>query len=123
MKKVKCSRLGTTIILSTAIVTPVFSQEVSQGAVTSVLSDSNASSGLKAAPSQRQSAVDDKSSVVSDRPWVPGNETATEPWSAPIGHHQPRALDVPTPPSAAERVLEEESARVDRIVRGICRGC
>lgn len=58
-----------------------------------------------------------------ERAWVPGNETATRPWSAPVGHHQPRVIDVPTAPASLQRMLEEEDARIDRIVKSICRGC
>jgi len=40
-----------------------------------------------------------------------------------VFHHQPRAIDVLTSASSFEQFFEEEDARVDRIVRNICRGC
>jgi hypothetical protein len=52
----------------------------------------------------------------------PGCETTTMPWSAPVGHRQPQAADVP-PSTLFEPVLDQENAKVDRIVKGICRGC
>ena len=54
-----------------------------------------------------------------------GCETITFPWSAPVGHRQPQAADVtsPKPSFSIDRELNEENARVDRLVRGICRGC
>jgi hypothetical protein len=61
--------------------------------------------------------------VSPDRPWKAGNETATLPWSAPVGHHQPRAVDLPTSTSASRQVLDEEEAKLDRKIGGICRGC
>lgn len=53
--------------------------------------------------------------------WKAGNETATLPWSAPRGHHQPRLLDIPASP--IEDNLSEEDARIDRIVGNVCRNC
>jgi hypothetical protein len=57
------------------------------------------------------------------RPWKAGNETATLPWSAPVGHHQPRAVDLPTSTSASRQTLDEEDANLDRKIRDICQGC
>jgi hypothetical protein len=51
------------------------------------------------------------------------NETATTPWSAPVGHRQPRAADIPASISASQQFIDQESAEVDRKIRGICRGC
>jgi hypothetical protein len=54
--------------------------------------------------------------------WLPsGCETSTAPWSAPVGHRQPQAGDVP-PITEAEEALAAENAKVDHIIR-ICRGC
>ena len=47
------------------------------------------------------------------------NETTTKPWSAPIGHRQPRAADIP----ASATVHNPEDVIVDRKIRGVCRGC
>jgi hypothetical protein len=54
-----------------------------------------------------------------------GCETITIPWSAPVGHRQPQAADVTLskPSSSIDRALSEENARVDQLVKGICRGC
>ena len=86
--------------------------------------------GVGSAPSQRQDVptvshgtADAMASTPSVRPWAAGNETATRPLSAPVGHHQPSAADVPTSTSASEQILDQEDANVDRIVRGVCRGC
>ena len=51
------------------------------------------------------------------------NETATRPWLAPVGHRQPRAIDVPTSTSTSQQIVDQEDAIVDRKIRGICRGC
>jgi hypothetical protein len=48
-------------------------------------------------------------------------ETATRPWSAPVGHRQPRAADIA--PSVSPQPLDQEDIDVDRKIRGICRGC
>ncbi|WP_456753753.1 hypothetical protein [Bradyrhizobium sp. USDA 4461] len=50
------------------------------------------------------------------------NETATRPWSAPVGHRQPRAADIPAA-AASQQTIDQEDAIVDRKIRGICRGC
>ena len=53
-----------------------------------------------------------------------GCETATRPWSAPVGHRQPQAADIASPGvSSIDRTLLEEDAKIDRTIRGICRGC
>ncbi len=52
-----------------------------------------------------------------------GKETTTRPWSAPVGHRQPRAADVPTSTSVSKYVLDREDANVDRKISGICQGC
>ena len=51
------------------------------------------------------------------------NETATRPWSAPVGHRQPRAADIPASASAPQQIIDQEDVIVDRKIRGICRGC
>jgi hypothetical protein len=51
------------------------------------------------------------------------NETATMPWSAPVGHRQPRATDIPASTSASQQIIDQEDANVDRKIRGVCRGC
>jgi hypothetical protein len=65
--------------------------------------------------------ADATSSVSTARPWKPGSETTTMPWSAPAGHHQPTAADVVE--TNRRQTLDQDDANIDRIVRGICRGC
>jgi hypothetical protein len=45
---------------------------------------------------------------------------------APVGHRQPRASDIPNPDSMERKLTEAEkagNARLDRALRGVCRGC
>jgi hypothetical protein len=130
MTKIKLSLLSVGMFLTTAIVTPAFPQEVSRGSAASISSDSKADLESQSGLSRPREVVvinrrtaDSMASVSSGRPWTPGSETATRPWSAPAGHHQPRAIDVLTSASSSEQIFEDEDARVDRIVRNICRGC
>jgi hypothetical protein len=46
-------------------------------------------------------------------------------WPAPVGHHQPRVADIPSPVSThtTPLSLDQEDASVDRKISGICRGC
>jgi hypothetical protein len=60
-------------------------------------------------------------SVAIATPVLAAGETATKPWSAPVGHRQPRAVDVP--PSLSPQNLDQEDIYVDRKIGGICRGC
>jgi hypothetical protein len=54
----------------------------------------------------------------------PGCETSTLPWSAPVGHRQPQVADVTSSTtSLIDQAVMEENARVDRLIKGICRGC
>ncbi len=126
----KCSLLSVAVILSTAIAAPVFAQTVTQEPSAYALYLPNGDLGAGSAPSQPQDVptvshgiADAMASAPSVRPWAAGNETATRPWSAPVGHHQPGAADVPTSTSASEQILDQEDANVDRIVRSVCRGC
>jgi hypothetical protein len=52
-----------------------------------------------------------------------GHETATKPWSAPVGHRQPHAADIPSSTAAARQNLDQEDANVDRKISNVCRGC
>ena len=129
MTKVKLSLLSVFMLQITAIVTPVFAQEVTQDRGAYALSSHKVDleSESASSPPRKVIVVDrptaDAMASVSSGPWTPGNETATRPWSAPAGHHQPRAIDVLTSASSFEKFFEEEDARVDRIMRNICRGC
>jgi hypothetical protein len=51
------------------------------------------------------------------------DETATKPWSAPVGHRQPRAIDIPGSVSAMSQIIDQEDANIDRKIKGVCRGC
>jgi hypothetical protein len=54
--------------------------------------------------------------------WLPpGCERSTVPWSAPVGHRQPQLIDVAQTKSLSD--LEEENAKMNRVVKSICRGC
>jgi hypothetical protein len=126
----KRTLLGAVAILSTALATPVLAQAVIQEPGAYALYRPNGDLGIAYTPSQRRElgAVghgtgDTIASAPPVRSLIAGNETSTRPWSAPVGHRQPRAADVPTPTSASQQSLDQEDANVDRIVRGVCRGC
>jgi hypothetical protein len=51
------------------------------------------------------------------------NETSTRPWSAPVGHRQPRAVDIPASTSLSQQIIDQEDAIVDQKIKGVCRGC
>jgi hypothetical protein len=54
----------------------------------------------------------------------PGCETITLPWSAPVGHRQPQATDVTSSKtSSIDQAMMEEKMKVDRLIKGVCRGC
>ena len=122
--------LGMSAILSTAIAAPVFAQAVVREPDAYALYLPKVGAGIGSAPSQRRDAPivshdtdDATASAPSARPWRAGNETAIRPWSAPVGHHQPRAADVSASTSVSEKILDQEDANVIRIVRSVCRGC
>jgi hypothetical protein len=122
--------LGMSVILSTAIAAPVFAQAVVREPDAYALYLPKVGAETGSAPSQGRDAhivshdTDDATaSAPSARPWRAGNETAIKPWSAPVGHHQPRAADASASTSASLQILDQEDANVDRIVRSVCRGC
>jgi hypothetical protein len=128
MTKIKFSLLSIMMFQIAAIVTPAFPQGVTQDSGACASSGPKADLEIESPPPRKvivvnRGTADAVASVSSGRPWTPGSETATRPWSAPAGHHQPRAIDVLTSASTFEQFFEEEDARVDRIVRNICRGC
>ncbi len=61
--------------------------------------------------------------TIQQRAVYASNETATRPWSAPVGHRQPRIVDIPASISASQEIIDQEDANVDRVIKGICRGC
>ena len=122
--------LGMSVILSAAITAPVFAQAVVQEPDAYALYLPRVGPEIEAGPSQRRDApivshdTDDvTASAPSARPWSAGNQTAIRPWSAPVGHHQPRAADVSASTSASQQILDREDANVNRMVRSVCRGC
>jgi len=126
----KCTFLGVVAILSTAITTPGLAQAVIQEPGAYALYHPNGNLGIASAPPRRREEVvvgrgtaDAMALAPSFRPSMAGKETTTRPWTAPAGHRQPRAADVPTPTSASQQSLDQEDANVDRIVRSVCRGC
>ena len=58
-------------------------------------------------------------------PSLPGKETTTRPWTAPIGHRQPRAGDVPNEKNLSNPndPINKEDALLDKKIKSICRGC
>jgi hypothetical protein len=106
----KCFLLNAIAILSTAIASLASAQAASQQNAYAVhLPHANLVEADVSSPGQTA------------RPWKPGCEMATIPWSAPLGHHQPTAIDVVG--TGRQLPLDQEDVRVDRLVRGICRGC
>jgi hypothetical protein len=126
----KRTLLGVAAILSTAIATPVLAQAVLQEPGAYAFYRPNGDLGIASTPSQRREVgavgrgtADAMALAPSFRPSMAGKETTTRPWSAPVGHRQPRAADVPTSTSVSQYVLNQEDANVDRKIRGVCRGC
>jgi hypothetical protein len=56
---------------------------------------------------------------------IAGNETASRPWSASVGHCQPHAVDIPSSSSesTAQQFFDQENAIIDRKIQRVCRGC
>jgi hypothetical protein len=76
-----------------------------------------------AAPVLAQTAIRGTANAMALAPPPPskiGSETSTLPWSAPVGHRQPRINDVPR---LTQEALDQEDAIVDRKINNICRGC
>jgi hypothetical protein len=126
----KLTFLGVAAFLSTAIATPVLAQAVIQEPGAYAFHYPNADLGIGSTPSQRREAVvvgggtaGVTASAPSGHSPRAGNETATRPWSAPVGHRQPRAADIPTSTSVSQQILDQEDANVDRKIRSVCRGC
>jgi hypothetical protein len=122
------SFLGVAAFLSTAIATPVLAQAVIQEPRAYAFHYSDGDLGIGSTPSQRREAVVAGGGAAgASAPPVhslgAGHETSTRPWSAPLGHRQPRAADVPPSTSASQQILDQEDANVDRKIRNVCRGC
>src|SRR5258708_33564919 len=110
--------LGVASFLSAAIATPVLAQAVIQEPGAYAFHYPNGDLGIASTlvAGARASAPPFHSSGA-------GRETATRPWSAPVGHRQPRAADVPASTSASQQILDQEDANVDRKISNVCRGC
>ena len=126
----KFTLLGVATILSTALATPVLAQAVIQEPGAYAFYHPNGDLRIGSTPSQRREEVvvgrgtaDAMALAPSFRPSMAGKETTTKPWSAPVGHRQPRAVDVPTSTSVSQYVLDQEDANVDRKIKSVCRGC
>ena len=127
----KRTLLGAVAILSMMLATPVLAQAVIQEPGAYAVYRPNGDLGIGSTPSQRRveavvgrgTADDALALAPSFRPSLAGNETTTRPWSAPVGHRQPRAADVPASTSASQYVVDQEDANVDRKISGVCRGC
>jgi hypothetical protein len=122
--------LGLASSLSAAIATPVLAQPVIQEPGAYAFHYPNGDLGIASAPSQRREAVVVGGGVAGARALAPsfhpsevGRETTTRPWTAPVGHRQPRAADVPASISASQEILDQEDANVDRKIGNVCRGC
>ena len=100
--------LGTAAVLSMAFASPLPAQAVTLD--------------YAACPNVSQASENAVAPTPTARPMQAGCETTTRPWSAPVGHRQPQAADVPAAASF-EQALDEENAKVDRVIKGICRGC
>jgi hypothetical protein len=123
---IKFTFLSVATILSTALATPVVAQAVIQEPGAYAFYHPNGDLGIGSTPSRRRvsrGTADAMALAPSFRPSMVGKETTTRPWSAPLGHRQPRAADVPTSTSASQYVLDQEDANVDRKISGICQGC
>ena len=122
----KFALLSVATLVSTALVVPALAQAVVQARGSYAFYHPNR--GYGPTPSRRREEVvvsrgsaNAMALALSFRPSMPGHETTTRPWSAPVGHRQPRAADVPTSDSLS--VLDQEDADVDRKISGVCRGC
>src|ERR1700738_4799239 len=124
----KFTLLGAVANLATGIATTSLAQTAIQemGAYASYHQDGN----LGIAPIQRREMTvvgRGTADVRASAPSIPssrrGLETTTSPWSAPVGHRQPRAADVHTSTSVSQQSLDEEDANVDRKINNVCRGC
>src|SRR6266404_5770092 len=107
--------LGVAAFLSTAIATPVMAQAVIQEPGAYAFHYPNGDLGIGSTPSRPREAVvgggagGASASIRPVHSSSAGRETATRPWSAPVGHRQPRAADVPTSISASHRPLIQKT--------------
>jgi hypothetical protein len=125
----KFTQLGVAAILSAALATPALAQAVIQEPGAYAFYHPNGDLGIGSAPSQKREAVVARGTAgaMAAAPFAhrltAGNETTTRPWSAPIGHRQPRRAEVPASTSVSELRPDQEDADVDRKIKSVCRGC
>src|SRR5258707_12598493 len=112
--------LGMASFLSAAIATPVVAQAVIQEPGAYAFHYPNGDLVIASALSQRREAVVVGGGVAGDRASAPpfrssgaGRETATRPWSPPVGHRHPRAADVPATTSASQQILVQDDVSVN----------
>jgi hypothetical protein len=128
---IRLTPLSLVTILFMALATPVLAQAVMHEPSAYAFYRPNGDLGIGSTPSQRpvegvvgRGTSDDGLALApSFRPSAAGKETTTRPWSAPVGHRQPRAAEVPASTSASQYVLDQEDANADRKISGVCRGC
>jgi hypothetical protein len=121
---------GVVTILSTTLVNPVLAQAIIREPGAYTFYHHNEDLEVGSTLSRRREVVvvgrgtiDAMTSATTARSPMAGSETSTRPWSAPVGHRQPRASDVPASTSASLPILDQEDAAVDRKIRSVCRGC
>jgi hypothetical protein len=105
----KFALLGAAAVLSTMSISALHAQDATRG--------------LGACPSPSAASGESRAPAPSADWLPPGCERSTLPWSAPVGHRQPQLTDVTQTKSLSELALDEENAKIDRVVKSICRGC
>jgi hypothetical protein len=122
--------LTATARLSVIIATSVLAQVI-QGHCAYAFDHTNGNAGIDSTPTRARDVTgisretSGTSGAASAPGAVAGNETATRPWSAPVGHCQLHAADNPSSSSesTAQQFFDQEDATVDRKIQGVCRGC
>ena len=116
--------------LSVIIATSVLVQVI-QGHSAYAFHHTNGNAGIDSTPTRARdvTGISPKTSGTSGAASAPcamaENETATRPWSAPVGHCQSYAAENPSSSSesTAQQFFDQEDAIVDRKIQGVCRGC
>jgi hypothetical protein len=105
----KFALLGAAAVLSTMSISALHAQAVTRE--------------LGACPSPSVASSETRAPAPSADRLPPGCEKSTLPWSAPVGHRQPQLIDLTQTKSLYEQELDEENAKLSRVVKSICRGC